>query len=151
MQSSMLITHNDCTYSWAVLLPRALLHSPAQWGRRAGGRRMVRLIGRTFHQSDASSETRVHNEACHSENVGERCGICDSSVKHPLHHSVSLSVWQSWIYSRQTERRSSVLMKAYLPETENTQPTHAEETCHWLTRHTNQVHLITGKAKGYKG
>lgn len=33
-------------------------------------------------------------------------------------------------------------MKAYLLETEYTQPTHAEKTCDWLTEEELQVHLM---------
>ena len=58
-----------------MLLERALLHSPVQWGRQAGGRRMVLLIGRSFYQSDASNETMVYNEGCHSENRGSNVGF----------------------------------------------------------------------------
>lgn len=67
MQSSLLITHDECTYSWVALLERALPHSPALWGRRASGRRMVLLIGRSFYQSHASYETTVYNGGCHSK------------------------------------------------------------------------------------
>lgn len=31
---------------------------------------MVLLIGRSFYQSDASNETTVYNEVCHSKNMG---------------------------------------------------------------------------------
>lgn len=152
MQSSMLITYNDCTYSWAAFLERALLHSPALWGRRAGGRWMVLLIGRGFYQSDASNETTAYNGGCHSKKRGgamwDLWFLCQTS----LHCSLCVSVWQSWIYSRQTERGLSVLMKAYLLDAEYTLPTHGEETSYWLTKDAQRVHRIMVRTmKAFKG
>lgn len=134
MQSSMLITYNDCTYSWATLLERgAVPHFPALWGRRAGGRWMALLIGHSFYQSDASNETTAHNGGCQSENVGEQRGISLSNI--PLLSSLlqCLNLLQS-----DRERGLSVLMKAYLPDTEYTPlPTQGVEAFKWLTkRHT---------------
>lgn len=90
---------------------------------------MVLLIGRSFYQSDASNETTAYNGGCHSENVGERCGICDFSVKH-LSTTVFPSVFDNHGFTAGRQRGSSVLMKAYLLETEYPLPTHGEEACH---------------------
>lgn len=100
---------------------------PHTMGEATGGQWMVLVIGHSFYQSDGSKETTVYNGGCHTENVGEQCGTF--SVKHCSTAVFCLSVSQSQIYSRQTVRGLSVLMKAYLPETEYTQPTHAEQTC----------------------
>lgn len=105
MQSSMLITYNDCTYSWATLLERgAVPHFPALWGRRAGGRWMALLIGHSFYQSDASNETTAHNGGCQSENVGEQRGISLSNIPSAF---VFASVFE-FTAVRQGERLVSV-------------------------------------------
>ena len=88
---------------------------------------MVLLIGHVFYQSDASYETTVYNGSCHSENVGERCGICDFSVKH-LSSTVFPSLFDNHGFTAGRQRSLSVLMKAYLPDTECTQPTHATDS-----------------------
>lgn len=76
---------------------------------------MALLIGCRFYQSDASDGTTTHNGGCHSENVGERRGISLSNITTTVFASVF-----GFTEGRQGERGLSVLMKAYLPDTEYT-------------------------------
>lgn len=129
MQSSMLITHNDCTYSWA-----ALLESPAAFPRAVGEAARWAMDGAADRTQPLSVWMPAMKQRCTIEAVTVKAWGSDVGFVISLSNSLSLSVWQSGIYSRQTEKGSSVLMKAYLPDTEYTLPTHREETCYWLTK-----------------
>lgn len=118
MQSSMLSTHHDCTYSWAALFNRALTRSPAQWATR------VMLIGRVSAPSEGSRGT---TEAARAEMWGSAVGsvilLSNADFLPP-----PLTVWQSLVYSSQIQKALSELMKACLQETENTTYTRRENT-----------------------
>lgn len=100
------------------------------------------LIGCRFYQCDVSARATAYNGGCLRESAGERCGIRD--VKH-FSTTVSPSLFDN--RGLTAGGGPSLLMKAYLPETEHTLPTHGEDTL--LTHHeAQQEHPITVKTRG---